>query len=508
MIARELARIPVGGHGTAVGPRVGRPEAGMVRPPSGDRGAAPDAPAVGRLRSPAALLAASGGRLARAGHALLQLQREQGNRYVQRVVDAAHAESATGPAGDRYERQADRLAQRVVDRRPERPAQTAGVHPVSGIAAGGSGPAARARQMIGQVRGGGQRLPGDVRDSMERAFGADFSRVRTHADARADQLSRSLGARAFTTGHDIVFRRDAYAPGSRRGRTLIAHELTHVLQQSAAGAGPAGGVVQCNRPEDYRSYDAARRANRYSREYLDEQRTDLLDRHIGKSFTPEERENVLDANERANGGVLRSDVDNRRLVRRDTSSEPQVDHRFPKSRGGTNSYANAAVIPANTNISKGQKLLLGREPTKALKPYRALAAAETEVVPFMDFSAEQRDKIYEANKDYYGLDAIISDQDGVTPLSRVNPTKLANVDHITPESGGGSSYYFNARVMAARANIQKGGKRRRSFFYRDEDEDSDVEDAYDYDELIMTLEEFIEQRYGGEAGAKKKRKTK
>jgi hypothetical protein len=87
---------------------------------------------------------------------------------------------------------------------------------------------------IHAARGGGQALDGGVRAQMEGAMGADFSGVRVHTDARADALSRELGARAFTTGRDVFFRQGEYSPGSAGGRRLVAHELTHVVQQSGA----------------------------------------------------------------------------------------------------------------------------------------------------------------------------------------------------------------------------------------------------------------------------------
>lgn len=152
---------------------------------------------AGRLQrpwSPAEPLEASGSRLAPAGAALLRLQREQGNRHVQRVVAAI--------------RQTGRDA--VV--------------------------APRVQTEIGRARGGGKPLPDSIRRSMEQAYGAGFSTVRTHSDARADQLTRSLDALAFTTGPDIFFRRGAYAPTSGAGRRLLAHELTHVIQQGGGGA--------------------------------------------------------------------------------------------------------------------------------------------------------------------------------------------------------------------------------------------------------------------------------
>jgi hypothetical protein len=71
-----------------------------------------------------------------------------------------------------------------------------------------------------------------IQAQMGQAFDADFSGVRVHTDAGAHDLNRSLSARAFTTGNDIYFRQGEYNPGSSSGRELLAHELTHVVQQN------------------------------------------------------------------------------------------------------------------------------------------------------------------------------------------------------------------------------------------------------------------------------------
>jgi hypothetical protein len=91
---------------------------------------------------------------------------------------------------------------------------------------------------------GGSPLPETVRRFMEPRFGVDFSQVRVHADAQADELSRSIGARAFTSGRDIFFRKGELAPGGRRGAELLAHELTHVVQQSGASVAVPHGHDQ------------------------------------------------------------------------------------------------------------------------------------------------------------------------------------------------------------------------------------------------------------------------
>jgi hypothetical protein len=84
---------------------------------------------------------------------------------------------------------------------------------------------------ITQARGNGQPLINTTRRSMEQIFGVDFSNVRIHADTQSDYLNQTLQAQAFTTGQDIFFKQSVYKPESSLGRALIAHELTHVVQQ-------------------------------------------------------------------------------------------------------------------------------------------------------------------------------------------------------------------------------------------------------------------------------------
>ena len=99
---------------------------------------------------------------------------------------------------------------------------------------GGGTVDASVEQSIQQAQGGGWGLSEDVREPMEQAFGADFSGVRVHTDGNANQLNSSLHSRAFTTGPDIFFKQGEYNPGSRDGQELLAHELTHVVQQNGS----------------------------------------------------------------------------------------------------------------------------------------------------------------------------------------------------------------------------------------------------------------------------------
>lgn len=89
------------------------------------------------------------------------------------------------------------------------------------------------RSLQHAIQGGGSALEPSTRSFMESRFGHDFSTVRVHHDAQADTLSRQVNARAFTVGQDIFFGRSDYAPSSTQGQRLLAHELTHVVQQSS-----------------------------------------------------------------------------------------------------------------------------------------------------------------------------------------------------------------------------------------------------------------------------------
>jgi hypothetical protein len=82
---------------------------------------------------------------------------------------------------------------------------------------------------------GGQRLPESERNFFEPRFGRDFSQVRVHAGGEAGKAARSVSALAYTMGNDIVFGEGQYRPGTDSGRSVLAHELAHVVQQGAAG---------------------------------------------------------------------------------------------------------------------------------------------------------------------------------------------------------------------------------------------------------------------------------
>ncbi|MFB6829630.1 eCIS core domain-containing protein [Streptomyces hydrogenans] len=112
--------------------------------------------------------------------------------------------------------------------------------------------------------GGGQPLDTATRGDMEARMGADFSDVRIHTDAAADASAKGIGAHAYTVGNNVVFQREAYDPASPQGRTTLAHELTHVIQQRS---GPvegteAPGGIRVSDPSDRFEREAVANAER------------------------------------------------------------------------------------------------------------------------------------------------------------------------------------------------------------------------------------------------------
>ncbi|WP_254565433.1 DUF4157 domain-containing protein [Oscillatoria sp. HE19RPO] len=155
-----------------------------------------------------------------------------------------------GSPNDRYEQQADTVARKVVKQisapASSQPNSSGAVQrqafPKPSImrltvqreeAIDGGAASSDLESSISQAKTGGMPLGEPIRRQMEGAFGANFSGVKVHTDNTADTLNRSLSARAFTTGNNIFFKRGEYNPGSSSGKELLAHELTHTIQQGA-----------------------------------------------------------------------------------------------------------------------------------------------------------------------------------------------------------------------------------------------------------------------------------
>jgi len=179
---------------------------------------------------------------------ILFLQRTIGNQAVQRMVrsGALQAKLKIGQPGDIYEQEADRVADAVM-RIPE-PGVQRQVEPEEEKKE--EEELLRIKEASDQIpevtpainpgiqllQGGGRPLSGTEQSFFEPRFGADFSNVRIHSDKRASNVARSVNARAFTFGHNVVFGAGEYSPNALAGRKLLAHELMHVVQQNGGQA--------------------------------------------------------------------------------------------------------------------------------------------------------------------------------------------------------------------------------------------------------------------------------
>lgn len=114
------------------------------------------------------------------------------------------------------------------------------------------------------VGSAGQPLPAGTRADMEQRLGHDFGDVQVHADGAAHDSAVAVNANAYTVGSHVVFQRDRYDPASTEGRTTLAHELTHVVQQRSGpvDGSPAAGGIQVSDPGDRYEREAAATAAR------------------------------------------------------------------------------------------------------------------------------------------------------------------------------------------------------------------------------------------------------
>lgn len=208
----------------------------------------------GRSRSPAAANhdAPEDARVSELAAIRRHLQGAVGNSELQRLYEGGGLQASlrVGAREELLEREAERVAEEVThpntkeepDRQPapassERhatakeptvPATRSGLEPAS---AENPGRRDGVSFKLDAVTGGGRPLDPATRSKVESRFGHDFGDVRIHTGAAANQAARTIDAEAFTVGHDIAFASGNYQPGTRTGMHLLAHELTHVVQQ-------------------------------------------------------------------------------------------------------------------------------------------------------------------------------------------------------------------------------------------------------------------------------------
>jgi hypothetical protein len=189
---------------------------------------------------------------------ILFLQRTIGNQAVGRLIKsgALQTKLKIGLPGDKYEQEADRVAEQVMRMKEPQVSKVSGKttdNPVQRQCPRCTKKTGREEEekvlqakeasdktpevtpevehSISSIHGGGQPLPESVRAFYEPRFGHDFRQVRVHTDAKAAKAALAVNARAFTMGQDVVFGQGEYSPRTTNGQRLLAHEMTHVIQQ-------------------------------------------------------------------------------------------------------------------------------------------------------------------------------------------------------------------------------------------------------------------------------------
>lgn len=222
-------------------------------------------------------------------HPLYRLQRDLGNQATRHAIKKrVQPKLEVGRPNDKYEREADRIAKAVTTNSDQNqvspPAESTGQAYVQQMCTrcqarlqqgkplncadceqtlqrketGSTDRTVESEvaQQIQSSRGRGRRLPDTVRATFEPQFGQDFGDVQIHDGRRAAELNRTLNARAFTHGRDIYFGTGNYDSESVAGKRLLAHELTHVVQQDRAVSGrvqrqsASGATAQPQTPYD------------------------------------------------------------------------------------------------------------------------------------------------------------------------------------------------------------------------------------------------------------------
>ena len=170
----------------------------------------------------------------------LPLHRYLGNSYVQAMATTQQrlglqTKLTVNEPGDIYEQEADRVADQVMAGPTHANVRSAPLQ-LQRFAGPSHGQVGAAPVSVDQTLASpGRPLEQAFRQDMEQRFGHDFSRVRVHTGAAAEQSAQDVKAHAYTIGHNVVFGTGQFAPGTTEGRRLIAHELTHVVHQTGSG---------------------------------------------------------------------------------------------------------------------------------------------------------------------------------------------------------------------------------------------------------------------------------
>jgi len=182
-------------------------------------------------------------------------QGEHQNEASQRVAGIQKKSLEVSHPTDPNEKEADEVARKVVD------GEAAQIRGAGGTISPGSERSADAtpefQSQLATNAGSGQSLDDSTRNEMESKMGGDFSEVRIHTSREAHNMNEAVNAKAFTHEQDIFFRQGEYNPDSKHGQELLAHELTHIAQQSGL-SGASCEVIRRQAIDEDKDYDVVK----------------------------------------------------------------------------------------------------------------------------------------------------------------------------------------------------------------------------------------------------------
>jgi hypothetical protein len=224
-------------------------------------------------------------------------------RISRAAADKVQGQMAVSQPGEVHEQEAEAVSEKVM-RLGDLEIQRHAAPEEEELQARQDGSSERNREVapwvekaLRQSKGKGSPVPDPVRTSMESRFGADFSPVRLHTGGEADKMNRAVSAEAFTHGKDIFFREGRFRPGTKAGDKLLAHELTHVIQQS----GGIDRMAVIHNPQDdnekqaaQTAYDTAAKMTDKAQKYIGGDKRDKYKKWFDKNYDPK----VKDSKER------------------------------------------------------------------------------------------------------------------------------------------------------------------------------------------------------------------
>ncbi len=213
---------------------------------------------------------------------------------------------------------------------------------------------------ISNSKGGGNPLPDKTKSEMENSFGADFSQVRTHSDSNAVQMNKDIGARAFTHGNDIYFNEGKLAPETAAGKHLIAHELTHTVQQGASKANTnnpetAGGTNMESQTENLESAPLTENTKAPESDNSSNQVEDSL---LGNTLGEQTESEQIEEQESVQGEEAESQIQTESKSAVSPSEQSQSQGLPQESRGQENL----------TDVQRNDELIQGEEQSNATEP--------------------------------------------------------------------------------------------------------------------------------------------